>query len=271
MSSSGPAGRTDLLETLARIGYATKGLLYLLVGGLATGYALGRGGRISDGQGALESMSHRPMGMLLPWAVAVGLGAYALWRLVQAVWDPESTRRDARRIGKRIGFGVSGLAHAGLCVAVVQLAFGHRQQGGAARQTHLAEVLRLPGGALLVAGAALAVLGVAGYELYAAYSSSFMQRIRTGHMSVAEQKWARRAGQLGLMAHGVVFGVIGYFLLQVARSGRSNQFKGLAGALREIAARTHSGFLFGVFAVGLIGYAVHMLFTARYLRIGWDA
>jgi hypothetical protein len=257
------------METLARFGYATKGFLYLVIGGLAVRYALGDGGRLTDNQGAVRTLHHQPFGNLLTWMAAAGLGAYAIWRLVMAIWDPESSRRDARRIGQRIGYAVSGITHAGLCVAVVQLALAHgRGHGHGGSVTFVGHVLTWPGGTWLVAGAGIAVLCVGGYELYQGASARFMKRLSTATMSTREHTWARRAGRAGLVAHGLVFAVVGYFLERAAASGHSTQARNLGGALREIAARSHSDLVMVAVAVGLVGYSVYLFFTARYLRIG---
>jgi hypothetical protein len=260
------------MQTLAKIGYATKGLLYLIVGVLAVRYVAGDGGRLTDSKGAAQTLHAQPFGTLLVWLTAAGLAAFALWRLVQAIWDPESGKRDARRVGQRLGYAVSGVVHAGLSVAVVQLALAHGAgRGGHEKVTYVGKVLARPGGALVIAGVGLGVIGVGVYELYQAYSARFMRRLSTATMSARERTWAERAGRLGLLAHGLVFGVIGWFLERAAASGRSSQTRGVAGALHEIATRSHSELVLGLVAVGLVGYAVYLFFTARYLRLGWDA
>ena len=43
-----------MIETLARLGYASKALIYAIVGSLAVAAALNRGGRITDTRGALR-------------------------------------------------------------------------------------------------------------------------------------------------------------------------------------------------------------------------
>jgi hypothetical protein len=259
------------METLARIGYATKGVLYLVIGGLAVRYALGDGGKLTDNRGAMRTLHAEPFGGLLVWAAAAGLGAYAIWRLVQAIWDPESGRRDAKRLGQRIGYAVSGVTHAGLCVAAVQLALARGRSHGGGSVTYIGKVLAWPGGSWIIAGVGIAVLCVGGYELYQGYSARFMKRLSTATMSARERTWARRAGRMGLFAHGLVFAVVGWFLERAAASGQSTQARGLAGALHEIARRSHSTLLLAAVALGLVGYAVYLFFTARYLRVGWDA
>ena len=78
------------VKWLARFGYAAKGVVYMVVGGLALAAALGRGGSSSpDQRGALRTILEQPFGQVLLGAVAVGLFGYALWRFVMAAEDTE--------------------------------------------------------------------------------------------------------------------------------------------------------------------------------------
>jgi Domain of Unknown Function (DUF1206) len=63
------------------------GVVHLIVGFLALLAALRAGGPPTDAQGAFETILGQPLGRLLLSAVALGLVGYALWRLVQAIWD----------------------------------------------------------------------------------------------------------------------------------------------------------------------------------------
>jgi hypothetical protein len=78
-----------MIKTLARLGYASKALIYAIVGSLAVAAALNRGGRITDTRGALRVLLTQPLGNTLLWLVAIGLCGYALWRLLDAVFDPD--------------------------------------------------------------------------------------------------------------------------------------------------------------------------------------
>ena len=55
------------IERLARLGYAAKGLVYVLVGFLALRTALGRGGEITDSEGALRTLLDQPFGIFSSW------------------------------------------------------------------------------------------------------------------------------------------------------------------------------------------------------------
>jgi hypothetical protein len=259
---------SDVIEVLARIGYATKGALYLLIGGLATLYAFGSGGGLAGGKEAAQTLEAQPFGQVLLWATAIGLGGYALWRFVQAGLDPEGgARTDKKRIATRFGYALSGGIHAAFAIAVVQMAIGSSTGGGSTQHTYLAKILHMPGGTVLVFVAGIAVIGFGLYQIYEGYRARFMQELKSGEMSATERTWSRRVGRAGLMARGVVSGIIGYFLCQAASSGSSSEAKGVGGALRAVASQDHGTILLAIVALGLVAYALHQFFIARHRRI----
>src|SRR5829696_9694962 len=95
------------MERLARLGYATEGAMYTLIGLLAAGVAFGTGGRATGQRGALEIVAGSPFGDVLVGLLALGLLGYALWRGVQAIADPDGEGTEVKALGKRIGYGVS--------------------------------------------------------------------------------------------------------------------------------------------------------------------
>ncbi len=83
---------------LARSGYAARGVVYLIVGGLAVLAALGRG-QTTDSEGALLTILQQPFGTVLLGLVALGLVGYAIWRLVQALMDTDRPRHRPQGAG----------------------------------------------------------------------------------------------------------------------------------------------------------------------------
>ena len=77
--------RSRGFEWLARAGFVARGLIYGIIGILAIKLAVGAGGKTTNQQGALKTIAHQPFGKVLLILVAIGLGGYALWRLVRAL------------------------------------------------------------------------------------------------------------------------------------------------------------------------------------------
>src|SRR5688500_2053345 len=94
------------IERLARVGFAAKAAVYIIVGGLAARAGLGTGGRTTDTRGALATILGQPFGQLLLFVVAAGLFGYAAWLVLAAALDPEGRGSDLKGWLKRIGAGL---------------------------------------------------------------------------------------------------------------------------------------------------------------------
>jgi Domain of Unknown Function (DUF1206) len=256
------------VATLARLGYATIGVVYLMIGTLATQAALGTGGAIADTRDVLVTIARQPFGRVLLGLTALGLSGYVLWRLIQACVDPERKGTDARGLLTRLGFAVSGLAYATLAVLAARMALGVGGAGGpAAEQAWTARLLAQPCGPWLVGSLGGMMIGVGLAHFYQAYTAPFMQEYATGEMSARQQHWARRLGQFGLAARGVTFGIMGGFFLYAGVSADPSEARGLGGALVAVAQQPYGPWLLGVVAVGLVAYGLFCLSQALYRRV----
>jgi hypothetical protein len=255
---------------LARFGYAAKGVVYLIIGILAALSAYTTGGKTTDSSGALEEIISQPYGKFLLGAVAVGLFGYAMWRCVQAVKDTENKGSDAGGIATRIGYVVIGLVYAGLALTAVKMVMGSsgaNDSGGEPAQEWTATLLAQPFGQWLVGAVGLGFIAFAVSQLYKAYTAKFRENLMTEQMSQNVENFALRTGQFGLSARGIVFGIIGFFLILAALRSNPNEAQGLSGALRALEQQTFAPWLFGLVALGLAAYGFYMLVLARYRRI----
>jgi hypothetical protein len=261
------AAHNPWVERLARLGFAAKGIVYITVGVLATQAALGSGGATTDTQGAIATIGQQPFGRVLLGVLALGLLGHALWRFVEAAIDPERKGGDAKGIAKRIGYAVLGVVYVGLALTAVRLISGSGNSGGGSTQDWTARLMAQPFGRWLVGLLGLIVLGVGLYQFYQSYSAKFREKLKLGEMSQTEQRWAIRSGRFGLAARGVVFGIIGGFLVQAALQYNPDKAQGLGGALQTLSQQRFGPWLLGIVAIGLIAYGLYMLISARYRRI----
>lgn len=258
-------------EKFARFGFAAKGLVYFIVGLLAAQAAFTAGGKTTDTSGALQTIITQPFGKFLLAIVTLGLLGYASLRLVKAILAPEQSHGDngIKAIGQRLGNALSGVIYISLAFTALSLIFGWGSGGGgdSSTQDWTARVLSQPFGQWLVGLAGLGTIGVGGYYIYKAYTSKFMEDLKQSQMNQTERKWSKRAGQFGMTARGVVFGIIGIFLLVAAWQSDASEARGLGGALATLARQPYGAWLLGLVALGLIAYSGYTLVEARYRQI----
>lgn len=267
--SIGQAASHPWFERLARLGYASKGLVYFIVGFLAAQAAFSMGGRTTDTSGALSEIVNQPFGKFLLSLVTIGIIGYALWRIVQTILDPEhqGQKMDAKRIAQRIGYALSALGYAGLALTAVKLIMGSGGGNSDTTQDLTAQILAQPFGQWLVGLAGSMVIGVGFSYFYEAYKAKFRRHFKLDEMSQTEQTWATRLGRFGIAARGVVFVIIGFFLIQAARLSDASQTKGLGDVLGILAQQPFSPVILALVPLGLIAYGIYSVIEARYRRI----
>jgi hypothetical protein len=255
------------MERLARLGYATEGVVYALIGLLAAGAAFGTGGRTTGQRGAFEFVAESPFGSVLLGLIAVGFVGYALWRSLQAIMDPDGEGTDMKALGKRVGYGVSALVYAGLAFSAVGLDLGTASDGGGSTDDWTALLLSWPLGQVLVVGVGAGVVGVGLHELYQAYKADFLEYLKLDEMGEKARQWTERWGRLGVAARGIVLGIVGAFLIRAALEYDPQEARGLGGALQTLVQQPLGPWLLVAVALGLVAYGLFMLSVARYRHI----
>ena len=258
------------METLARFGYVAKGFVYAAIGVLALLAALTTGGKTTDTSGALQAIANQPFGQILLALIAISLVGYVIWRLVQAFKDPENKGTDAKGIFSRLGYFLSGITYAGVAFNAALLAFGSSSGSGggsSSKQDWTARVMQQPFGRWLVGLAGAIVIGIGFYRIYRAYKTKFRKQLDLRELSAKQEKWLVNISRFGIAAKGVVFVMIGFFVIEAAKNYNPQNVKGLDGALLTLAQQPYGKVLLGLMALGLIAYAVYLCLQARYRDI----
>ena len=128
-------------------------------------------------------------------------------------------------------------------------------------------MLTQPFGQWLVGAVGVGVFVAAVVQFYQAYTGTFRRELKRGEMGARAELWASRVGRIGLTARGVVFGVIGFFLVAAALHTNPNEARGLSGALQTLAQQPFGPWVLGIVALGLATYGLYMLVLAWYRRI----
>lgn len=257
---------------LARLGFAARGLVYLLVGWFALDAAM-RGGETADNQGAIASLSDEPFGHVLLAIIAAGLLGYAVWRLTEGIANPERVGRDAKGNLKRIGHVVSGVAHLVLAWTAGRLALrsgeasGGTSPGDESARDWTAWLLSQPLGQVLVGIVAIGLLAAALQQAARAWSGKFVDDLR--HDTPIPDHVCT-IGRIGYGARAIVFVIIGGFFAVAAWKSQASEAGGMADALGTLQAQPGGKWLLAATGVGLVLFGVYSFIEARYRRIHVD-
>ncbi len=257
---------------LAKLGFAARGVVYILVGWFAVDAAL-HGGEVTDNQGAIGSMADGPIGPLLLAIIAAGLLGYAIWRLTEAAANPEQIGRDAKGSLKRIGHVVSGIAHLILAWTATKLAFdlgsnrGGVSPGDESARDWTALLLEQPLGRFLVGAVALGVL-VAGFQqALKAWRGDFIHDLRG---DAPAPGYVCTMGRIGYGARALVFVTVAGLFALAAWSAHASDAGGVADALEMLQSQPGGKWLLVLTGIGLALFGAYSLIEARFRRIHVD-
>ncbi|HEX2721283.1 MAG TPA: DUF1206 domain-containing protein [Gemmatimonadaceae bacterium] len=247
-----------------RLGYAAKGLVYVVMGILATRAAIGSGGKTTDSQGAIREIGAAPFGRIALIVVAVGLLGYAAWRLVSAMTDAERRGDEPSSLLLRLGDAIRGAAYGALGVWTLRyLAQGYAESTDHARSL-TNKALSLPAGRFIVVGAGLGIVGYALYQLYRAVTRKFLKRLNLSSAGSTTRTLVERLGGFGVGARAMVFGTVGLLLARAGWNYDPSSAGGIDDSLDAIANGPAGILLFIMVATGLIAFGVLQIATARY-------
>lgn len=267
MASPSTPDHKDAIAFFARMGYAARGIVYLLVGGLAALAVFGQGGQTEGSRGALQWVLGAPLGDVLLGVIAVGLLGYAMWRSIQAVKDPDQHGTGAKGVAIRASLLVSAITHTVLAIFAVNLIFtfgGSSDEGGGGSQGVADWLMSQPYGRWLVGGVGLVLIaagvahGVKGWK--AKFDKYFDMPTRT-------QSWAYPLCRFGLVVRGLVFAITGSFFLIAAYRVNPDEAGGMAEVFSTLREQPFGFWLLGVVAIGLFAFGAYSLLEAIYRRV----
>lgn len=213
-----------------RAGYAGRGGTYLAVAGLSL-WAIWRGGQAEGTSSAMETLSTSPWGLVVLWAIGLGLIAYALWRGIDAVEDLEDYGTQAKGLVSRAGMIVTGLIHGALGAVAIGTALGSGGSGdsgggdgsGGGITTAVSTILGWPGGRWFLAVAAICTIGSGLYYAIKAWQAKYREKLAANRFT-SNWDWALRAG---VFAQAVIILIIGGFIGSAALNGNAEEAGGV--------------------------------------------
>lgn len=252
-----------------RAGFVTRSVTYGVAGGIALALAVGAGAAPAapDQQGALALIARAPLGRIAVAVAAIGLLAYALWKLGQAAFGHGPEGGGDPELKDRVANVAGGIVYLAFFAVAVQILFGSSSGESSGPSQAASGVLGWPGGAVIVGAAGAVLIAISLYQIYDAGRGSFADDAKLSEMSQLEYRSFMTLGRAGLTARAVVFGLVGYFVIKTAIDFNPREAVGLDGALARVHHQPFGSWLLGLAAGGLIVFATYSLLEARFRRL----
>jgi hypothetical protein len=256
-----------MLESLARLGYASKAFVYCIMGILAASAALNRGGRVTDTSGALKVILSRPLGNTVLFILAAGLCGYAVWRVLDAIFDPDRHGSEVKGLITRIGSVVRALIYGALGLEAFRLARGLRKSGGGEAEMWATRVMDMPLGEWIIGITGVIVIAYGVSEVVTAVTEKVGKLIDLSRIPPAMRQPLLIVSRFGVGARAVIIIVAGLFLVRAAIQDDPGQARGTRDSMIELAGIFEGQWLLMAIATGLVAYSVDQALHARCRRI----
>ncbi|WP_058305946.1 DUF1206 domain-containing protein [Gracilibacillus massiliensis] len=248
------------LRAIARSGYIAKGIVYILVGVLSVMAAVGVGGQTTDGSGAIAAVANEPFGNVLVWIIAIGLIIYGGWKIVQFFKGPSRENNKGKDVIMRITYLVSASIYLSLAYKSFSMLLSNQSSSSS---SWLSIILDLPLGEWIVFSIGLIIASVGINEIINGYKEKFVDKFKFNEMSKKEIKLGKKVGRIGLIARGITFLVLGFFIMATGFTKDLQVEAGLDGALQKIAQQPFGQWMLGLVAIGLVLYGVFQIMKGK--------
>lgn len=258
----------DLIELAARVGYGARGFVYLSVGVLILLAAVDLIGDAVGTKGALAWLAQRPLGRLWALLIGVGLAAFVMWRVLQAVFDADHEGISWRALGTRMSQLFSGLSYAALAVAafglMAETPVDPASDGVARSQTQAAAVLALPLGRWLLVAGGLTIFGIGVSNIVKAWREDF-----TEYLACSERLCRRVAplARAGHVARGLAYLPLASLVVMAGLDARASEVTSFGSALDAVERQPAGPWILAIAAFGFVAFGAFSFIEARFRRI----
>ena len=251
------------LRLAARAGYGARGLVFVIIGYFAmrAAYATGRAMGTKD---AIDAVAGSVFGTIALIVLVVSLFFFAVWRLLQVLFDIDDHGLGPKGLFVRAGLTISMFAYGALALYAFTLVTGTAGGSGGSNVGLISKAYAAGYGVwvtyLVVAG--MAAAGIA--HLVKGIKAGFRK-----YMNIPSDhaKWLSPVCRFGLIARGVTFFILAGLLFDGAVSYRDGDKPGLDAALSAMSGWTFGWLLLAITGVGLIAFGIYGFAEAVYRRI----
>lgn len=221
--------RHPALTTLARLGHAARGLIYLLVGGYAMLAAFRSEQQPHGIADALHAIANTPFRLAVALVLGLGLACFAGYLAIVGLWE-FAQQHDARHWLAATGMVGDAAIYVAVMVSVLGGALGWH---GGERSTHTwtAWLFQQPFGRGLAGAAGIIVLGCGIGLMIWALAAHIGRDVALPRY---EMKVVRPVGRYGVGGRGLAISLVGFYWFLAAVNADPGKAHQLGGALQEL-------------------------------------
>lgn len=260
-----PDARRQYIQWVARVGYAARGLVFVIMACFTSIAAFDAHTKPVDGKDALQALLRQPFGSVLLIVVFAGLLCFAIWREAQFILDADRLGSGAKGLARRAAYGAAGLFYVAFALVSLSTLVGvhtastervvHDWTGWLLSQRFGDMAVIAIGVAIIVTGVGIGVAGV---------RAEFRNRIA---LRPESRRWVIALGRAGYLTRAAMITLIGVFVTFAALHADAHEATGIAGALLAIQHQPYGAALLAVTAAGLLAFGIYGWAEALYRRI----
>ncbi|HYD53159.1 MAG TPA: DUF1206 domain-containing protein [Gemmatimonadaceae bacterium] len=252
------------LSWVARLGYATSGLVYLAIGLAGLAVAVGISDRARGHHDVLVAATALPLGRVALASLAVGLACYAAMNLMGGVADTYGVGRGIRGWVMWGGDVLVGGLYLSLAATAVRLLAQPGRTAGPTAAAWAAQVMSAPAGRAMLAAVGIAVLLAGVFLVHKAVDAPFAGRLDRRRLGARAVRWLLLAARVGTAARGALLVVCGLAAIGAANHRAPTWVAELADGLDLLAEGRTGPLLVGLISAAFAAYGVYQFAKARY-------
>jgi hypothetical protein len=251
MKSAESARQSRLYDVSITVGLIAYGAVHLLVAWIALQLAWGRPSEEASEEGALKQLADEPLGGVLLWAVAIGLFALVIWRILELAYGNLDLEKKLSATGRAIVYLALG-------ISAIRVAVGTGGSTTGSQRSLSARLMENGAGRALIVIVGLVIITIGVRQLYKAATKKFTEDL-TGGVSDTTVL----LGRIGYAAKGVAFFIVGALFGWAAIDYDPQKAGGLDTALHTIKEQPFGAILLSLMALGIASFGVYCFAWSR--------
>jgi membrane-associated phospholipid phosphatase len=259
------AAYTPVVQSFERLGFAVRGVLWMVMGVLLVASAFGFGRQV-DLYGSVRFLLENPWRGAIAVVVVLAIGGYAVWGYVRTFLDPLRRGRSLGGLVARMGFLSSALSYTLVVAFTLILGFTSASASDSAPVDTASAFVLLEGyGAVYLLAAIVVAIGIS--QAIDGWREPFTRDvlIEDAPHGALFHAWTW-LGRIGFWARAVVFVLLGFLIVTESAAG-SSWSTSFTHAFEWMNRLPGGWAVVSTLGIGLIALGLHSFGSARWMRL----